>query len=384
MIPSFLNVIFGIILLFGVVLNKFSSAVLLTIIVVILILNFLIFIAAFIRKNNNDKTQYFLKEILKNNDSGNIKEGVNENLKLIIDEMSKLKQKFMHSQNNNDFLQSCLNEQAKNLKNINQVLLYTTEENLDYTRELIQKHNDDMVKNIYSITKNTTQYETHYNDFNSDLNPSFEGVKIAVLNDDILENFILENVLRHYNVSVSFFNQVYDFSNYACVIADEKYDYNAKNVIILGDSKSSHIKRPINKIKLKNILSDILKDYKVDVNFKNLYNDMLIFLDSNVASELLLHIAEKHTKSSKKVDSISSFKQELKNNYKMIAIGYNCMTYDYETLKSNISSIKSKNPDTFIMLFLGNKHTNKNLDFVDLIIKDASEAEIMEVIKKHI
>ncbi|WP_267523050.1 hypothetical protein [Campylobacter sp. MG1] len=386
MIPSFLSVLFCIALLVGIIFNLFNNTIFIILLVFIFILNLLIFIAAVNRKRTTDKKIYILKEILKSIGITNSKNDLNEILKLVTDEIYKLKQKNNNSQNNNEFLHERLNEQARNLKNINQVLSYTNTENLDYTRELIEKYNDETIKNIYSLTKTTIQYETHYNNFINDLNFNFANVKVAVVNDNILENFLLENILKQYGMKVVFFSKISDFRDYACVVVDEKYDYNKENTIILSDNynKSNIIRRPINKIKLKNILLEILKEHKIDMKENDLSNDMLIFLDSNVASEYLLNVAEKHAKLNKKVDSISSFKEELKNNYKIIAIGYNCISYDYETLKSNISHVKMKNPNTFIMLFLGNKHTNKNLDFVDLIVKDASETEIMEVIKKYI
>ncbi|MBT0881428.1 hypothetical protein, partial [Campylobacter sp. 2018MI27] len=120
------------------------------------------------------------------------------------------------------------------------------------------------------------------------------------------------------------------------------------------------------------------------MNTTNYQNDVLILLSSDMQSDYLYHIANKHAKLNKKVDSISSFKDELKNNYKIIAIGYEAILFDYESLVSNINQVKSENPNTFIMLFLGNKHAKKNLDFADLIIKDATETQIAEVMKKYL
>lgn len=386
MFPSLFNIILCGVLIAGLyVQNLLSDRVFTIVLIVILLFNSIGFFAAIIRKKATEQKIIILKEILKSFGVSSEKLTINDNLKLIVDEVSKVKQKMLALQNYNEYLQETLLSCAKDLKNINKILSHTNANNIDYVRGLIDKHNEECVQNIYSITKTTIHYETHYDNFDCDLNPSFKNAKVAILNDDDLENFLLETILKQYDINVSIFNKIDDFSSFACVIVDEKYDYQADNAIILSNifSKQNYLKRPFDKIKLKNMLIQILNEYKVEVSLSSYANDVLVFLDTDVQSNYLFHIANKHAKLNKQVDSISAFKEELNKNYKIIAIGYHCILYDYETIKSKINTVKSQNPNTFVMLFLGENNTKKNIDFVDLTIKDATEAQISEVIKKH-
>ncbi|MBT0884724.1 MULTISPECIES: hypothetical protein [unclassified Campylobacter] len=387
MFPSLFNILLCAILIASLFIENLLNQTIFTIILaIILIFNAVSFMAALIRKKSANQKINILKEILKSLGANSDNLDLNKNLRLIVDEVGKIKQKMMALQNHNEFLHKHLIDNAKQLKNINAVLSYTNDKNLNQIKELIEKHNEDNIQNIYSLTKTTITYETNYDNFDNELNPNFEGAKIAILNNDLLENFLLETLLNQYGISVDFYTKINDFSNYACVIADENFNYKEKNTIILSENcnKDSFLKRPFNKNKLKNILVTMLNDYKSDMNTTNYQNDVLILLSSDMQSDYLYHIANKHAKLNKKVDSISSFKDELKNNYKIIAIGYEAILFDYESLVSNINQVKSENPNTFIMLFLGNKHAKKNLDFADLIIKDATETQIAEVMKKYL
>lgn len=387
MFPSLFNILLCAILIASLFVENLLNQTIFTIILaVILIFNAVSFIAALIRKKSANQKINILKEILKSLGANSDNLDLNKNLRLIVDEVGKIKQKMMALQNHNEFLIKHLNSSAKELKNINNVLSYTNENNLNQIRELIEKHNDDSIQNIYSLTKTTISYETNYDNFENELNPSFSGVKIAILNNDLLENFLLKTILKQYEINVDFYNSISDFSSYPCVIVDEDYDYRTKNTIILSDNynKDNYLKRPFSKIKLKNILITLLSDYKVESKTQEFKNDVLIFLSSDIQTDYLYHIANKHAKLNAKVDSISAFINELNNNYKIIAIGYEALLFDYENLVSQINKIKYENPKTFIILFLGNKHAKKNLDFADLIIKDATETQIAKALKDNL
>ncbi len=386
MFPSLFNIILCGILITGLYVENFLNQVaFLSILIAILLFNTISFFAALIRAKNTSKKLAILKEILKSLGANSNNLDLNNNLKLVVDEIGKVKQKMISSQTHSEYLQNCLIKVAKSFRNISKTLSFSNEKNLDNIRELIEKYNEENIKNIYSLTKVAIPYETHYDDFNGDLNPSFNGANVAILNDDCLENFLLETILKQYEINVKIFNNISDFSSFACVIADEKYDITTKNVIFLSDTynKDGFLKRPFDKIRLKKALENILSEYKVDVSLKEYKNDVLVFLDNDIQSNYIFHIANAHAKLNKKVDSISAFKKELDENYKIIIIGYTAMLYDYETLKSKINSIKNTKPNTFVILFVGEKHVKTNTDFADLIIKDATQSQIIEVIKKH-
>lgn len=387
MFPSLFNIFLCAILIASLFIeNLLNQAIFTIILVIILIFNAVSFMAALIRKKSANQKINILKEILKSLGANSDNLDLNKNLRLIVDEVGKIKQKMNALQNHNEFLQKHLIDSAKKLKNISNTLSYANEKNINQIKELVEKHNEDSIQNIYSLTKTTISYETNYDNFDNELNPSFIGAKIAILNNDLLENFLLESLLKQYGISVDFYTKINDFSNYACIIVDENYDYKEKNTIILSEnySKDNYLKRPFSKIKLKNLLLLMLSEYKTQANMQDYQNDVLILLSSDIQSDYLYHIANKHAKLNKKVDSISSFKEELNNNYKIIAIGYEALLFDYESIISSINKVKSENPNTFIILFLGNKHAKKSLDFADLIIKDATETQIAEVIKRYL
>lgn len=385
MFPSLFNIILCTLLIANFFIQDFINQTIFTVIIItILVFNIISFIAAIVRKKLTNQKINILKEILKSLGANSDNLDLNKNLKLIVDEVGKIKQKIIATQNHNEYLNNYLNELALKFKNINIILSYLEDKNIINIKNLIDKTNENTIQDIYSLTKTTISYETNYDNFENINNARYENVKIAVLNDNELENYILELLLQQQGIKVDFFTKADDFSKYACVIADEKYDYHDKNTIVLSNSnnKANYIKRPIGKTRLKSLLAQYLKDFKSEYCSINNDKDMIIFLDNKTQNDYLLHIANKHANFNKVANSLSEFKTEILNHYKIIAIGYQALSYDYEAIVNSINTIKQDYPNTFVMLFLGNKHSKKSLDFADLIIKDASETQIAQAIKQ--
>ncbi|MBT0879456.1 hypothetical protein KJQ97_08470, partial [Campylobacter sp. 2018MI01] len=202
MFPSLFNILLCAILIASLFIENLLNQTIFTIILaIILIFNAVSFMAALIRKKSANQKINILKEILKSLGANSDNLDLNKNLRLIVDEVGKIKQKMMALQNHNEFLHKHLIDNAKQLKNINAVLSYTNDKNLNQIKELIEKHNEDNIQNIYSLTKTTITYETNYDNFDNELNPNFASAKIAILNNDLLENFLLETLLNQYGIS---------------------------------------------------------------------------------------------------------------------------------------------------------------------------------------
>lgn len=388
MIVSVLNIIFVICLSsFAYYMNYINTQNILVLIVlaIILLINIFAFFAYFIKKRKANLENEVLCDLLKTLNINSIQATKIENYKTLIEEIQKIKQKNVSIHTHNQYLNNEFFKVILTLKNINKVLSFLNPSNTTEIASLIKQYNDSYIQTLAELCKYTHYYKTHYNDYTQDEGLQFENVKIAILNNDSLENFILSSYLNQYNIKSFICSSITDFSTYDCVIADESLLNNIKeNYIILGNKNNdNYLKRPFDRLMLKNLLDNILKHNTIKANKENIKNDVLIFLDNDIQSSHLLHIVKKSASICKKVNSISAFLEELKNDYKIIIIGYLSILYDFDNIKNILNNIKLKEANTFIVIFSPDS-IKRNVDFADLIIKDATQPQLIEVIKKHL
>ncbi|MBZ8000333.1 hypothetical protein AVCANL277_05605 [Campylobacter canadensis] len=357
----------------------------LIVLALILLINIFAFFAYFIKKRKMNLENEVLYDLLKTLNINTIQPTKIENYKALIEEIQKIKQKNISTHTHNQYLNNEFFKVIFTLKNIDKVLSFLNPNNTTEIASLIKQYNSSYIQTLAELCKYTHYYKTHYNDYAQDEGLQFDNAKVAILNNDSLENFILSNYLNQYNIKSFICSNATDFSTYDCVIVDESMLTNAKeNYIILGNKNNdNYLKRPFDRLMLKNLLDNILKDKTIKANKENIKNDVLIFLDNDIQSSHLLHIVNKSASICAKVNSISAFLEEVKNNYKIIIVGYLSILYDFDNIKNVLNNIKLKEPNTFIIIFSPDS-IKRNVDFADLIIKDATQPQLIEVIKKHL
>ncbi|HEC1756621.1 TPA: hypothetical protein R1709_001445, partial [Campylobacter lari] len=197
----------------------------------------------------------------------------------------------------------------------------------------------------------------------------FKNIHACIVNDDMIENFLLQCILLDIGISSEIFD---DFQK-----VEKKYSF------IISKKK---IKNTLNytfvDLNVKDLINFLSTNFKEEsYQIANLYN-VLIFKSSSFENNLILNITNQFCSNNQIVDSLSDFKNALKLNFRLILVDYEVIKFDILHFSQILHEYKIQNSQNKILLFTKNRV--KNCDFADEIINDISKNEWIILLKKYI
>ncbi|WP_139453104.1 hypothetical protein [Campylobacter armoricus] len=223
--------------------------------------------------------------------------------------------------------------------------------------------------NISFIQKLQTQYKDLI--FLKENNIAFNNLKIAIINNDELENFLLQNILLEFNIYSEIFNNIQDIpDDFSLIIS--------KNNI----EKGNILCYTFTHIDIKALLSFLQENFSHLCITKERDFNVLIFKSSVFENDLFLNITNQYFSHNNAVQYLHDFKNSLEKNYKLILLDYEVIKYDIKLVKTILENYKIKNPHASILLF--SKDRVKGCEFADEILNDINKNEWILLLKKHI
>ncbi|AJC86011.1 hypothetical protein [Campylobacter sp. RM16704] len=312
------------------------------------IYNFIIFlilttIAGYmIIKNNQNKA--FVRYI---NNFCNLSSSCNliELKQMLKNKIYTLEKSLKDQENKNFILENHINYLLKSLKYLK------NEDNISF------------VKNLQTQYKNLLSLE--------DGNIVFNNLNVAIINNNELENFLLQNILLEFNIHSEIFKNSQNISKeYSLIVSKEKiikdnilcfvFTYiDAKSILLFLQENFSHL------------CSNKQKEYNV-----------LIFKSTIFENNLFLNIANQYFSHNDAVGYLYDFKKSLEKNYKLILLDYEVIKYDIQLISNILENYKIQNPHTNVLLF--SKERIKNCNFADKILNDISKKDWILLLKKYI
>lgn len=201
-----------------------------------------------------------------------------------------------------------------------------------------------------------------------EINIIFNNAKIAILNDDKLENFLIQNILQEFNIQTKFFKTYENLDeNYMLILSKEFLKY--ENCVQI-DFQNFDIKNIINLAK-----EHFTYHYKETKN-------VLIFKSNPFENSLFLNLANQHCLNNESVEYLSDFKEKLEEEFKVILLDFEVIKYDLLLIQNILNNYKNNHPKAYIIMFCKDK--NKEYKFVDCILQDINKNEWLAILKKHI
>ncbi|EAI4441710.1 TPA: hypothetical protein R1763_001297 [Campylobacter lari] len=236
------------------------------------------------------------------------------------------------------------------------------QKNLQY---LIQSFNYMRLENSIALKPILKKYQIN----TKTKNIIFKNIHACIVNDDMIENFLLQCILLDIGISSEIFD---DFQK-----VEKKYSF------IISKKK---IKNMLNytfvDVNVKDLINFLSTNFKEEsYQIANLYN-VLIFKSSSFENNLILNITNQFCSNNQIVDSLSDFKNALKLNFRLILVDYEVIKFDILHFSQILHEYKIQNSQNKILLFTKNRV--KNCDFADEIINDISKNEWIILLKKYI
>ncbi|MCV3376169.1 hypothetical protein [Campylobacter sp. IFREMER_LSEM_CL2151] len=236
------------------------------------------------------------------------------------------------------------------------------QKNLQY---LIQSFNYMGLENSIALKPILKKYQIN----TKTKNIIFKNIHACIVNDDMIENFLLQCILLDIGISSEIFD---DFQK-----VEKKYSF------IISKKK---IKNTLNytfvDVNVKDLINFLSTNFKEEsYQIANLYN-VLIFKSSSFENNLILNITNQFCSNNQIVDSLSDFKNALKLNFRLILVDYEVIKFDILHFSQILHEYKIQNSQNKILLFTKNRV--KNCDFADEIINDISKNEWIILLKKYI
>ncbi|TXE86231.1 hypothetical protein FPD38_06140 [Campylobacter volucris] len=201
-----------------------------------------------------------------------------------------------------------------------------------------------------------------------EINIIFNDAKIAILNDDKLENFLIQNILQEFNIQTKFFKPYENLDeNYTLILSKEflKYD--------------NYVQVDFQNFDVKNIIN-LAKEH-FTYHYKETKN-VLIFKSNSFENSLFLNLANQYCLNNESVEYISDFKEKLDEEFKIILLDFEVIKYDLLLIQSMLNNYKKNYPNSCVIIFCKDK--NKEYKFVDYIVQDMNKNEWLAILKKHI
>ncbi|EAK0441978.1 hypothetical protein IO418_000605 [Campylobacter lari] len=236
------------------------------------------------------------------------------------------------------------------------------QKNLQY---LIQSFNYMRLENSITLKPILKKYQIS----TKTKNIIFKNIHACIVNDDMIENFLLQCILLDIGISSEIFDDFQKVEKkYSFIISKKKIKNTLNYTFVDVDVKD-----------LINFLSTNFKEESYQI--ANLYN-VLIFKSSSFENNLILNITNQFCSNNQIVDSLSDFKNALKLNFRLILVDYEVIKFDILHFTQILHEYKIQNSQNKILLFTKNRV--KNCDFADEIINDISKNEWIILLKKYI
>ncbi|EAJ6151319.1 MULTISPECIES: hypothetical protein [Campylobacter] len=300
----------------------------------------LIFIIACIcitLKNQKIKKNKFLTQEIEKYFSlpkSNSLEELKENLKLLFDSINKQLQ--------DQKLQNKLVQ--KNFQYLIQGLSYLQADNLSTLKPILQQY--------------------HHNKIST--NNCFENIHVGIINNNVIENFLLQCILLNIGISSEIIND-YKERNFTFIISKERVD--------------DILNFTFTEIYTEDIINFLNVNFAQE-NYRKENSNVLIFKSTSFENNLILNITNQFCPNNQAVNNLSDFKKALQLNFKLILIDYEVIKFDLIHISQILHEYKIKNPKNTILLF--SKDRIKNCDFANMVLNDINKIEWLALLKKYI
>ncbi|MBT0824683.1 hypothetical protein KJQ78_05375 [Campylobacter lari] len=300
----------------------------------------LIFIIACIcitLKNQKIKKNKFLTQEIEKYFSlpkSNSLEELKENLKLLFDSINKQLQ--------DQKLQNKLVQ--KNFQYLIQGLSYLQADNLSTLKPILQQY--------------------HHNKIST--NNCFENIHVGIINNNVIENFLLQCILLNIGISSEIIND-YKERNFTFIISKERVD--------------DILNFTFTEIYTEDIINFLNVNFAQE-NYRKENSNVLIFKSTSFENNLILNITNQFCPNNQAVNNLSDFKKALQLNFKLILIDYEVIKFDLIHISQILHEYKIKNPKNTILLF--SKDRIKNCDFANTVLNDINKIEWLALLKKYI
>lgn len=300
----------------------------------------LIFIIACIcitLKNQKIKKNKFLTQEIEKYFSlpkSNSLEELKENLKLLFDSINKQLQ--------DQKLQNKLVQ--KNFQYLIQGLSYLQADNLSTLKPILQQY--------------------HHNKIST--NNCFENIHVGIINNNVIENFLLQCILLNIGISSEIIND-YKERNFTFIISKERVD----DILNFNFTE----------IYTEDIINFLNVNFAQE-NYRKENSNVLIFKSTSFENNLILNITNQFCPNNQAVNNLSDFKKALQLNFKLILIDYEVIKFDLIHISQILHEYKIKNPKNTILLF--SKDRIKNCDFANMVLNDINKIEWLALLKKYI
>lgn len=216
---------------------------------------------------------------------------------------------------------------------------------------------------------------------------------VAVVNNDMLENFLLQNLLKHFGLQVVFFKQMgFDRNDYQLIfIKDEIYielDKKYEDCIVFGRHQNLQyayfLSLPLDKKALELVLSERLKQCELKNKIPYAYN-VLLFKQSDFEANLYFNIIEKQCPQNTLVHSLTHLKECLKSGgYRLVLLDFEVIKYDLEQMKRVLNLYKSNYPQSHIVIFAKDEEKICNFDCISEVLSAVSKSELVALLRKYL
>ena len=213
--------------------------------------------------------------------------------------------------------------------------------------------------------------------------------KIALVNNDDLENFLIQNILAYFGIQSVFFKEIsFDRNDYHLVfIKDEIYQKLVKkeeDFIVFGRDKNlsypCFLPMPLDKKMLEILLKKRLEKLTPKQFEKGVLNNVLLFKQNEFDANLFFSIIEKQCSQNTLVNSLFQLKECLsKESYRL---DYDVIKFDLEQVKILLHIYKNHNPQSHIILFTQEKITE--FDCISEVLSSISKNELIALLRKYL
>ncbi|ENO7736795.1 hypothetical protein ACB560_000315 [Campylobacter upsaliensis] len=216
--------------------------------------------------------------------------------------------------------------------------------------------------------------------------------KIALVNNDDLENFLIQNILAYFGIQSVFFKEIsFDRNDYHLVfIKDEIYQKLVKkeeDFIVFGRDKNlsypCFLPMPLDKKMLEILLKKRLEKLTPKQFEKGVLNNVLLFKQNEFDANLFFSIIEKQCSQNTLVNSLFQLKECLsKESYRLVLLDYDVIKFDLEQVKILLHIYKNHNPQSHIILFTQEKITE--FDCISEVLSSISKNELIALLRKYL
>ncbi|EGG0462835.1 hypothetical protein IDR50_001350 [Campylobacter lari] len=228
---------------------------------------------------------------------------------------------------------------------------------------LIQGLNYLQTDNLCTLKPILQQY--HHNKI--PINDCFENIHVGIINDNVIENFLLQCILSNIGIS-SEITKDYKEKKFSFIISKEKVD--------------DILNFTFTKICAEDIINFLNVNFTQETYKKRNSYNVLIFKSTSFENDLILNITNQFCQNNQAVNNLSDFKKALQLNFKLILIDYEVIKFDLTYISQILQEYKIKNPQNTILLF--SKDRVKNCDFTNIILNDINKNEWLALLKKYI